>query len=651
MVHSEDVGLATYLNPVYPRSFADPFVLKTSGEYFAYSTGFASDGNVFAVLRSKDLVSWTESGGAMSPLETSPPYYWAPEVTYWSGKFFLYYSAGNEVLMEIRVAVSDRPDSGFVDSGRRLTCESFAIDAHVFADDDGNRFMFYATDFLDHTHVGTGTVVDRMIDQFTLEGDPRPVTRARFDWQVYDPDRKEKGGVRWHTVEGPTVLKRKGVYYQMFSGGNWQNATYGVSFAASALARNHDEWMQFSDGEIVPPILRTIPGVVDGPGHNSVIRGPNNRELYCVYHRWLDLERVLSIDRMDFAGERIFVHGGTSAPQPAPFEPQIKERFSRSEICDQITAIGRWRFGTAGAISDPVERCEMNLKIVPESFLLEAYVAGDGTTVDHGKSGIAFDTHAGRALFSLDAENRSATLTTDDPGSNASPRTAILPADFDFSAAHLIRVECDYRRLTIEIDEPLSTVSVLLTRPVSSVSIFSETRSVAIKSLDVTGGFEEMFEEASPLEKNGWQIETTAPYRIEAGELAFSSTQFALSKGPELHDLEYAVNFRIAAGSSDAGEFAIVMKSSGSETFRLAIDPKTSSLLITGDTREAIPLPKTDDLERYHQLRIIKRGARALCYFDDLFLGEFSIADVAVRSVVSCGSLRVTIEMIRLTVI
>ena len=40
-------------------------------------------------------------------------------------------------------------------------------------------------------------------DPFTLKGDPNPVTRAQFDWQVYDPRVRRKGGVRWHTVEGP----------------------------------------------------------------------------------------------------------------------------------------------------------------------------------------------------------------------------------------------------------------------------------------------------------------------------------------------------------------------------------------------------------------------------------------------------------------
>ncbi len=76
-----------YLNPVYPHSFPDPFVLKFEGEYFAYCTGHHSDGFVFGMLRSRDLVNWRDIGGAMEPLTGGQPYYWAPEVTYHNGTF------------------------------------------------------------------------------------------------------------------------------------------------------------------------------------------------------------------------------------------------------------------------------------------------------------------------------------------------------------------------------------------------------------------------------------------------------------------------------------------------------------------------------------------------------------------------------------
>ena len=109
----------------------------------------------------------------------------------------------------------------------------------------------------------------------------------------------------------------------MFSGGNWQEPTYGVGFAGSAVIAGETEWEQFCDGSKRLPILRTIPESVIGPGHNSVITGPNGREMFCVYHSWANGERVLSIDRMEFAGERVFVIGPTVSPQPAPREPSL----------------------------------------------------------------------------------------------------------------------------------------------------------------------------------------------------------------------------------------------------------------------------------------------------------------------------------------
>ncbi|MCA1555081.1 MAG: glycoside hydrolase family 43 protein, partial [Acidobacteria bacterium] len=340
---------ATYLNPVYGRDFPDPFILKHTGEYWAYCTGFWRDGRAFGVLHSTDLVNWRELDGALVPLEGEHPCYWAPEVVYENGRFLMYYSVGNEKLMHIRVAVAEHPAGPFVDSGHYLTNVEFAIDAHVFVDEEKTRWLFYATDFLTHTHIGTGTVRDRMLDSFTLAGDQRPVTRARYDWQVYDPKRKEKGGVRWHTVEGPFVLHRKNLYYQMFSGGNWQNLTYGVSYAVSAQISREDEWEQVADGERVLPILRTVPEQVIGPGHNSVVRGPDNQQLFCVYHRW-DGERgrVLAIDRLDWVGERLIVLGASCTPQFAPTPPTFaafsgehEDNLGEGWTCE-AAGVGRW---------------------------------------------------------------------------------------------------------------------------------------------------------------------------------------------------------------------------------------------------------------------------------------------------------------------
>jgi beta-xylosidase len=310
-----------YRNPVYPHDFPDPFVMKHRDKFWGYCTGFQPDGGVFGIIHSKNLTHWEYIGSAMQPLAGNHPCYWAPEVTQEpDGSFLLYYSVGNEETMHIRIARSERPEGPFHDLGVTLTKEPFAIDPHVFIDDDSSRYLFYATDFLTHTHIGTGTVVDRMIDSFTLEGKPEPVTRAKYEWQVYDPKRASKGGVKWHTVEGPFVLKHNGLYYQMFSGGNWQNLTYGVSYAVSDKIKPGHEWHQHADGMQVLPVLRTIPGKVIGPGHNSVVIGPDGKQLFCVYHLWQNSVRAMAIDRIEWEGNTLTVHGPTTTEQPSPDE-------------------------------------------------------------------------------------------------------------------------------------------------------------------------------------------------------------------------------------------------------------------------------------------------------------------------------------------
>src|ERR671916_591099 len=67
----------TYTNPVYAGSMPDPFVLKHAGAYYAFGTTGAerkSDGRIFTVLRSTNLVDWRESGGALTPPTSDTDY-------------------------------------------------------------------------------------------------------------------------------------------------------------------------------------------------------------------------------------------------------------------------------------------------------------------------------------------------------------------------------------------------------------------------------------------------------------------------------------------------------------------------------------------------------------------------------------------------
>jgi beta-xylosidase len=248
------------------------------------------------MITSRDLVHWERAGHVLEqhPDEKSG-FFWAPEVATDGKRFYLYYSPGGRrpgLQFHIRCAASDRPEGPYRDVGTPLTelaKNPFAIDAHAFRDDDGQWYMFYATDFLDfsdHYHRGTALVVDRMASMTTLEGNPKVVKRATRPWQLFQRQRDMYGTVAdWYTLEGPTVIKRHGTYYLFYSGGCFENDTYGVD----VLTAPHPlgPWTEPTPAltKLGPQVVRTIPGKVIGPGHNSIVTAPDGTD-YFVYHAW-----------------------------------------------------------------------------------------------------------------------------------------------------------------------------------------------------------------------------------------------------------------------------------------------------------------------------------------------------------------------------
>jgi arabinan endo-1,5-alpha-L-arabinosidase len=277
-----------YRNPVHPGYFADPFALKIGNGYLAWGTGRMLGNLVFETLGSPDLVRWESLGGALErlPAEVEAELgtdYWAPEVVAADGRWWMYYSVGRGDLgHSLRVGVADEPAGPYRDLGVDLTPdERFAIDPHPFVDADGTRYLFYARDVLEGPRVGTMLAVDVLDGMDRLAGRSTDVLTPSGDWQIFRRGRSMYGQVYdWHTLEGPFVRRRDDRYVLFYSGGNWEEPTYGVGWAEAEHPLG--PWRE-QVGR--PPLLRTVPGHVVGPGHNCVVPGPDGQDVV-VYHAW-----------------------------------------------------------------------------------------------------------------------------------------------------------------------------------------------------------------------------------------------------------------------------------------------------------------------------------------------------------------------------
>ena len=309
----------TYCNPVFDGYLADPYVLRWQDGYVAYGTGPTTDGRIFAVLRSPDLVEWTAVGGAMEAPPTELGHdYWAPEVVETGGRFWLYYSVGfGDHRHQLRVAEAGSPLGPFSDTGVNLTPhETFAIDPHPFRDGDGTWYLFYARDVLDAERVGTHLAVAVLPTMTSLEAPATPVLAPTADWQIFQRGRQMYGATYdWHTLEGPSVRRHGDQYYCTYSGGSYLGEGYHVAWAYAPHPLG--PWTEPPAGR--SRLLATVPNRVRGPGHNSITTTARGTDML-VYHSWNaeGTKRQMCIDPLLWTSEGPVTPGPTWTAQPLP---------------------------------------------------------------------------------------------------------------------------------------------------------------------------------------------------------------------------------------------------------------------------------------------------------------------------------------------
>jgi beta-xylosidase len=275
-------------NPLFSGWFADPELHcfpDPNGvpRYYIYPTSSApfEDQAGFECWSSDDLTNWKNEGVILDLADVR----WSTNYAAWApscarnprdGKYYFYFSAGDGA--GIGVAVSDSPTGPFVDAiGIPLVRDYFfgaqAIDAHCFVDDDGKAYLYYGG----HGHCVIAPLTPTMC---AIHRAPREITPS----PTY--------------VEGPFMVKRRGLYYLMWSEGGWGDDSYLASYG---IADN-----PFGPFTFVGRILENNPEVAKGAGHHSAMLLPGTEDewVVCYHRRPLDTtqihHRVTCLDKLVF---------------------------------------------------------------------------------------------------------------------------------------------------------------------------------------------------------------------------------------------------------------------------------------------------------------------------------------------------------------
>ncbi len=248
-------------NPIFPGWYADPEIHFFENKFWVYpTTSMAFEKQTFfEAFSSPDLIHWTNEGRILDfgdILWSTQFAAWAPSCAHKNGKYFFYFSAGDGA--GIGVAMGDSPKGPFRDAlGHPLVGfyphGAQPIDAHCFGDDDGQSYLYFG---------GHGEcVVARLA----------PTMRAfNTDFRRITPCES--------FVEGPFMVKRRGLYYLMWSEGGWGDHSYRAAYGIG-----QSPWGPF---EPQGTLLCNDERIARAAGHHSVLQLPEKEDEWVVcYHR------------------------------------------------------------------------------------------------------------------------------------------------------------------------------------------------------------------------------------------------------------------------------------------------------------------------------------------------------------------------------
>ncbi|MCB5253411.1 MAG: glycoside hydrolase family 43 protein [Candidatus Cloacimonetes bacterium] len=250
-----------------PMFFGDPFIMLHEDVYYAYGTN-ADDG--IEVYTSDDLKEWKKVPELALHKNNSygEKWFWAPEVYYVNGKFYMYYYAEEHIC----VAVADSPFGPFKQSVQKPMIEGEkTIDNSLFIDDDGKPYLFFDR-FNDGLNIWVAELEDDLI---TIKTETlHPCIHVSQEWEEVWP----------RVNEGAFVVKHNGIYFMTYSANSYESPFYGIGCATATDILG--EWTKYSDN----PLLQK-PGNLVGVGHSAMFRDKKGN-LRVVFHAHHDEKNI-----------------------------------------------------------------------------------------------------------------------------------------------------------------------------------------------------------------------------------------------------------------------------------------------------------------------------------------------------------------------
>lgn len=294
-----------YQNPIRTGFFADPSIVRVENDYYMVNSSFTFFPCV-PVSHSTDLVNWKVIGHAI----TNPEWaniddleggrgYWAPDISYHNGKFYitvtLRYNDTGKFRRQIVVS-SKTPEGPYSEPA---FFDEDGIDPSIFTDVDGRRYML----------LNRGARIFELGDDCTKQ-----ISEAEL---LYYGDNKR-------APEGPHIVFKDGYYY-LFEAEGGTGIFHQITVSRSKTLKGVYEPCPYN------PIMtqRDSDAAITCCGHGKPVQTQNG-DWYIVYlcNRLLDNEygilgRETCLDPLTWTADGWPIVNGLNGPSALQIKPNL----------------------------------------------------------------------------------------------------------------------------------------------------------------------------------------------------------------------------------------------------------------------------------------------------------------------------------------
>lgn len=268
-----------------PDAIRDPNILLLGDRYYMVGTSpnFWEGYNPgVRMWSSSDLVNWQYEGVMVSSDEIPEDAwckhrFWAPELFSYKGRFYITVSCKNEnsdTLFGMFIAFADCVTGPYTLKSYE-PFQTDGIDAHLYEDDDGTVWFLY----------GNWDIYIARFDMEKLEPAETPRMIVK---------RGEEG--QWDSIgiEGPSLVKRDGIYYLWYS--SWTRG-YEMGWATTQDLRG--EFTKWPGNPVISDPNSALPCA----GHNSAFVLKDGRDAISFHAHKHGEEERLCIDLVSYPME------------------------------------------------------------------------------------------------------------------------------------------------------------------------------------------------------------------------------------------------------------------------------------------------------------------------------------------------------------